>query len=118
MYYYGHASLPTKILPLLCMFVSFLVIPVVFRLFMESRVDRFIGDLSYPMYLTHILGKWIILGSMGVSKKDAVSVPGWQLLLVTVVLSVPLVIFIDHPIDRWRQARLKKRMSRPISVLL
>ena len=65
------------------------------------------------MYLTHILGKWLILAAMGVSKKDAAEVPGWLLLIVTVALSVPLVLWLEHPIDHWRQARLvRQRQTR------
>ncbi len=97
-------------LPLVVMAVSFFAVPLLFRLTGKSRIDRFVGDLSYPMYLTHIFGKWVILAAMGVSKKDAAVVPGWLLLIVTVALSVPLVLWLERPIDRWRQARLARQL--------
>jgi peptidoglycan/LPS O-acetylase OafA/YrhL len=86
--------------------LGFFAVPLLFNLSRRVKVDRFIGDLSYPMYLSHVTCKWIILATMGVAKKDAAIVPGWELLLVTVAASVALVWLVDYPVDRWRQARV------------
>jgi len=45
---------------------------------------------------------------MGVSVKDSATVPGWALLLVTLVASVGLIWLVDYPVDRWRQARVAR----------
>ena len=87
--------------------LGFFAIPILFNLSRRMKMDRFIGDLSYPMYLSHILCKWVILATMGVSKKDdSVLVPGWELMLLTVLAAVALVWLVDYPVDRWRQARV------------
>jgi len=91
-----------------CIGLGFFAIPLLFNLSRRLRVDRFIGDLSYPMYLSHITCKWVILATMGVAKKDTATVPGWELLLVTLVASVGLVWLVDYPVDRWRQARVAR----------
>ena len=49
--------------------LGFFSIPLLFNLSRRSNIDRIIGDLSYPMYLSHITCKWVILAMMGVSKK-------------------------------------------------
>jgi peptidoglycan/LPS O-acetylase OafA/YrhL len=55
----------------------------------------------------------VILALMGVSKADTAVVPGWALLLLTVVVSAGLVWLVDYPVDRWRQARVAKMMKKP-----
>jgi peptidoglycan/LPS O-acetylase OafA/YrhL len=87
--------------------LGFFAIPLLFNLSRRFKADRFIGDLSYPMYLSHIMCKWVILATMGVVKKDdSVAVPGWELMLLTVLAAVALVWLVDYPVDRWRQARV------------
>ncbi|MBV9009102.1 MAG: acyltransferase [Verrucomicrobia bacterium] len=97
---------------ILCIVLAFFAIPLLFRLTRRSSVDKFIGDLSYPMYLTHVFAKWVILAAMGVSRKDAAVVPGWLLLVATVALSVGIVLIVDYPIDKWRQARVARQTGR------
>jgi peptidoglycan/LPS O-acetylase OafA/YrhL len=89
-----------------CIGLGFFAVPLLFNLSRRARLDRFIGDLSYPMYLSHVTCKWVLLAVMGVSKKDTAVVPGWELLLLTVLASVVLVWLVDYPVDRWRQARV------------
>jgi len=91
-----------------CIGLGFFAVPLLFNLSRRAKLDRFIGDLSYPMYLSHIACKWVILATMGVATKDAAVVPGWELLLLTVLVSVGLVWVVDYPVDRWRQARVLK----------
>ena len=97
-----------------CLGLGFFAIPLLFNLSRRLKVDRFIGDLSYPMYLSHVACKWVILATMGVAKKDdSVKVPGWELLLLTVLVSVGLVWLVDYPVDRWRQARVRIQADAP-----
>jgi peptidoglycan/LPS O-acetylase OafA/YrhL len=91
-----------------CIGLGFFAVPLLFNLTRRVKLDRFVGDLSYPMYLSHITCKWVILATMGVSKKDTALVPGWELLALTVLASVGLVWLIDYPVDRWRQARVAR----------
>jgi peptidoglycan/LPS O-acetylase OafA/YrhL len=79
--------------------------PFVFNAFKDVSWDRWIGDLSYPIYMTQLLvigwvltkeppfGAWIAIGG-------------------TIALSVLLLLLVDHPIDRWRQKRARQRSER------
>ena len=79
-------------------FVAFLV-PAIFSLSKNSAVDRWIGDLSYPLYLVHVL----VLTVMHVKKIPA---PGSMFLPVALVVSALLLVVVDHPVERYRQRRL------------
>jgi len=90
--------------------LGFFAVPLLFNLSRRVKFDRFVGDLSYPMYLSHIACRWVILAMMGVKQKDdSVLVPGWELLPLTVIVSVILLWLVDYPVDRWRQARVATR---------
>jgi peptidoglycan/LPS O-acetylase OafA/YrhL len=71
-------------------------IPLVFELARRSKIDRFLGDLSYPVYVSHFL----FIGYF----------PYWRELhplVGTLVLSVALDLLVIKTIDRYR-ARLVK----------
>lgn len=80
--------------------VSFLAaaavaIPWLFEKTQNMEADKFLGELSYPIYLVHILAGSLIAGA----------VPA---LLATLAAAVALYLMIDRPIDRWRQSRLTR----------
>ena len=88
-----------------------LSLPILFDWTKNSRFQKWVGDLSYPVYICHILVKWGLLGLMGVSKTRVTSPPGWLLLLGAIALAALLLWLVDYPIDRWRQRRVKKFCS-------
>jgi peptidoglycan/LPS O-acetylase OafA/YrhL len=106
--------LPWQLSTTVCIGFGFFAVPLLFNLTRRLAIDRFIGDLSYPMYLSHITCKWLLLALMGVSKKDTAIVSGTQLLVVTVVVSVGLLWIVDYPVDRWRQARVARMLGTQI----
>ena len=73
--------------------------PHLFYAFRNVRFDSFLGELSYPMYLSHVLVGGVLL---------RLHLPAWltygNLLYVvaTLVASTLLVAFIVIPVDRWR----------------
>lgn len=76
-----------------------IAIPFVFTLTRNWKWDRLIGDLSYPIYLLHFVVFFgIIPLFMSVASKWASTVG----LLVTVILSILLVRYLERPIDAWR----------------
>ena len=85
--------------------VSYLFLPVaIAALFAYSRrnaVDRFIGELSYPIYLLHL----IVIQSLAPLLKN-LHIPQTQLGqlagLITIVLSVIVFLFVIQPFERWR----------------
>ncbi len=95
-----------------CISLAFFAIPALFNLTGRIKVDRVIGDLSYPMYLSHLPCKWLMLALMGVTSTDSAIVPAWALLLLTTVAAGGLVWLVDYPVDRWRQRRVAAVVAR------
>ncbi len=74
--------------------------PLAFNAFGRFSFDRWIGDLSYPIYLTHLM----VIGLVLTYEPEH---GAWVALAGTLGLSFILLILVDHPVDRWRQARLR-----------
>jgi peptidoglycan/LPS O-acetylase OafA/YrhL len=107
--------IPLEIRNPVCIVLVVLSLPILFDWTKKSRFHKWVGDLSYPVYICHILVKWGLLGLMGVSKKGVTSPPGWLLLIGAIAMAALLLWLVDYPIDRWRQRRVEKfqRLSRP-----
>jgi peptidoglycan/LPS O-acetylase OafA/YrhL len=81
--------------------------PKLFDATKEIAWDRYLGELSYPLYICHFLCGWLLMpGTLA---------GAYTALLLSIALSVALYHLIDKPIDDWRQARLKKN-ERAIAV--
>jgi peptidoglycan/LPS O-acetylase OafA/YrhL len=79
-----------------------LTTPFVFAAFKDNALDRWIGDLSYPIYMTQLFVIGLVLTynpPFGM----------WIGILGTVAMSVLVLVIIDHPLDRWRQRRAHTR---------
>ncbi|HEY4371490.1 MAG TPA: acyltransferase [Burkholderiales bacterium] len=86
---------------------AFLALPRLFAQTKSNRVDRALGELSYPVYVSHVLVIWIVgQGSFDVSG-------GGFLLAAALVLVVATLVYqlVDLPIDRWRHAWAARRGS-------
>ena len=91
--------------------ISFLAIVIVAvpRLFELSKNigwDRYLGELSYPIYICHFLFGWILLPETLLASYGA--------LFLTVTTSILIYHLVDQPIDRWRQKRFS-RIQRKVS---
>jgi peptidoglycan/LPS O-acetylase OafA/YrhL len=105
--------LPAAPRSFICVALVALSLPILFDWTKYSRFQKWVGDLSYPVYICHILVKWVLLGLAGVSKKGMTSPPGWLLLLGAIALAALLLWLVDYPIDRWRQRRVKSLQRQP-----
>jgi peptidoglycan/LPS O-acetylase OafA/YrhL len=105
--------MPEELRNFVCIALVVLSLPILFDWTKYSRFQKWVGDLSYPVYICHILVKWGLLGVMGVSKKGVTSPPGWLLLLGSIALAALLLWLVDYPIDRWRQRRVKNFQHQP-----
>lgn len=77
-----------------------LTIPAIFRLTRVSSVDRTIGELSYPIYITHILLQVMLAA---VAKRLGFT-PTVELLVVVVgCVSWILYVYVDRPVQAWRE---------------
>jgi peptidoglycan/LPS O-acetylase OafA/YrhL len=74
--------------------------PLAFSATRDLAFDRWLGELSYPMYLCHLL---IVAFVLAVEPEHGVLVA----VGATLALSALLVIAIEQPVDRWRQARVR-----------
>jgi peptidoglycan/LPS O-acetylase OafA/YrhL len=79
-----------------------LALPFVFHAFKDVAIDRWLGDLSYPIYLTHLVVVGLVL-------TFEPPLPMWVAFGATLAMSTALLILIDQPVDRWRQRRAARR---------
>lgn len=75
-----------------------LSLPLIFEAYRNSRIDRWIGDLSYPIYIVHILV--ISLANRFIAEPVPLVI-----VLGTLAASAALLILVDRPVDAWRQRR-------------
>ena len=76
-------------------------VPRLFEMTRDIAWDKYVGELSYPLYICHFLFGWMLLPN---------TLPGVYLaILLSLGASVALYHLIDRPIDTWRQTRLKKK---------
>lgn len=69
----------------------------------KNRFDRFVGELSYPIYVVHLL----VLNVLGSFMTRSPSFSNW-VVVISVLLSMGLVVWIQNPIERYRTQRLKE----------
>jgi peptidoglycan/LPS O-acetylase OafA/YrhL len=77
-------------------------IPFLFHYSKNARLDRHLGELSYPLYICHFLVIWTV-DAFG--QFDPVP-RGLGILAGSIMLSAALYGFIDRPVNGWRQRRL------------
>jgi peptidoglycan/LPS O-acetylase OafA/YrhL len=78
--------------------IFFVTTPVIFHAFKENAIDRWIGDLSYPIYMTQLFVIGFVL-----TKEPPFGM--WIGIFGVIAMSVLILLLIDHPLDRWRQRR-------------
>jgi peptidoglycan/LPS O-acetylase OafA/YrhL len=73
-------------------------LPLIFEVYRNSRIDRWMGDLSYPIYIVHILV--ISLANRFIEGPAPLAIVAG-----TLAASTALLIIVDRPVDAWRQRR-------------
>ena len=79
-------------------------VPWIFNAFKDNRWDRWIGDLSYPVYLSQL----IVIGLVLTFNPPF---PIWMAIGGTFAISIAIMLLIERPVDRWRQKRLAARQA-------
>lgn len=84
-----------------------LSIPFVFQASKNSKTDNQIGELSYPVYISHMLVIYV-LGIIS-TKFSTISFlhESWFIVLFTILIAMILNRYIAMPIEIYRQGRLK-----------
>lgn len=109
--FYGKLEIPYK--DALYFTVFALAVPFIFKFSRGFRIDFAIGELSYPIYISHMFAA-MFLGSLTVFVK--LLGPGLTVTVVAMILSMILNKYITRPIEILRQARVVK-LSKPASPL-
>ncbi len=79
-----------------------LALPFIFYVSKEWKWDRWIGEISYPLYICHML---VLSLTTNLRQACEPMIGGAIYLLGSVALSVLLVYAVDQPMERWRQSR-------------
>jgi len=80
-------------------------IPSLFAITKSNKADRLIGELSYPIYITHIL----VFYCLTQYTKLGTELPG---LVATIILSFLIYYFVDRTIDAKREKLVSTDISR------
>jgi peptidoglycan/LPS O-acetylase OafA/YrhL len=89
--------------------VFLLAIPFLFQKFRANRLDRTIGELSYPIYICHL---WIIWALAYLWQMPEGLFRGTLTLVITILVSIMLYLFVERPIDAWRHKKLGPATSK------
>lgn len=79
-----------------------IAIPYAFKLTKTNKIDVFIGDLSYPVYITHFLVFSVLGGRLLIFNNAFTTV------VFSVIVSIILNEFVGKPIEKLRQSRVSK----------
>ncbi len=99
---YRYFNIPGKMILYFILFVC--ALPLIFILSKNWKIDRQLGELSYPVYICHIF----ILSWVGLLHLPA---GGWRTIIVIIIsiaFSYLLNFFVGNKIEKYRQNRLKK----------
>lgn len=85
------------------LFFIFICIPFIFQLSKNWKLDRMIGELSYPVYISH----WLILLSIGYLGLSESYYYGFIVSLIAIVFSLAINKVLSSKIEAIRQNMLK-----------
>ena len=99
-FFYSYLSFPF----LDKVYILFLVVsmPFIFLLTKNSQLDRYIGDLSYPVYISHIL----IINTLVYLDISILKPSGIIVSIISILISVLINKFFATKLETYRQNRL------------
>ncbi len=97
--YISFSSLPESIAAYVVYTITIPALPWLFSYFKKTSWDFMLGNLSYPIYLSHMLVIAVMGTVIHVKNGSAVAI-------VTIALSYAIYLVIESPIDKIRQRRL------------
>lgn len=80
-------------------------IPFIFDLTKKSNFDKLLGDLSYPIYISHHFIVVILFSILGKNIKFEKFL-GLISLVITIIISFVILKFVINPIEKIRQKRV------------
>lgn len=99
----AYKKIGTEGIDILFYTLVFLSVPALFVKFSKNKIDKYFGDLCYPIYISHCLFLLIV---------DANRFPkpwgkGLPLLVLTLLFSVAINKFVLTPLEKYRMNRIK-----------
>jgi len=85
--------------------LSIFAIPYLFHASKSMKLDNLLGELSYPVYLSHVL-VITILSYLHIGSMKAILT-----IVFSILISLLLIKYIDIPIEKLRQSRVSKRKN-------
>jgi peptidoglycan/LPS O-acetylase OafA/YrhL len=82
-------------------------LPALFDVSRRIKLDGWLGELSYPIYLAHLsvlsFGQIVTMAVLGpIENRNWLA---FVMVVVTVLVSIAYVYWVDAPFERWRQGR-------------
>ena len=100
---------------LLLLAAAILGIPALFARTQASAWDRRLGDLSYPVYLCHLIPVHVLAtqGPAVFGVAHFTQTPAYPLLAILLSCGLAWLLnqAVEKPLDRWRQARVRPATS-------
>jgi peptidoglycan/LPS O-acetylase OafA/YrhL len=86
-------------------------IPYVFELTRSWRFDRFLADMSFPLYLAHwpVSGIWFYFSDYLHLSPPWPEYRGFFPAILSVIAAALLVILVERPVEKWRHSRLTQQ---------
>jgi peptidoglycan/LPS O-acetylase OafA/YrhL len=82
-----------------------LALPSFFDFSTRHRWDRWLGDLSYPLYLVH----WpVCVFALAIADKTEGPLYAYLVVIASIALSIAINHFLVYPVDQWRQNRARR----------
>jgi peptidoglycan/LPS O-acetylase OafA/YrhL len=103
---YAVKYLPFSLKDIFYFLTIILGIPFIFCFLKKNKYDDKIGELSYPIYISHLLVIIICFEFSGTLIKS-----GWFIVSITIIIAYLLNKLIAKPIDSYRQKRIKNNAS-------
>jgi len=101
----GYGWIPVGVGPILSCGAMGLLIPALFLF--KGKSGEFLGELSYPIYVVHILVKWIMLGLLGVQQAGEKKVDGTLLVVASIFAAIGIEKLVGTRVEAWRASRTK-----------
>jgi peptidoglycan/LPS O-acetylase OafA/YrhL len=88
--------------PMIIILTFTIMVPRLFELTKHSKIDRLIGELSYPLYIVHF-PVLVYLWGVGLKQQNL----GIVCFGITLVISIAIHFIIERPVDKWRQQSMQ-----------
>ncbi|HXB10977.1 MAG TPA: acyltransferase [Bacteroidia bacterium] len=83
-------------------------VPFIFNYTRNFSSDRFIGELSYPVYLSHMLVLWFFLPLLNRAFNFPNSLSGILTVIITLLFSYAIQVLVEKRMDKFRAKRLER----------